>query len=245
MNYKSNHFYQLSGENNKYKDKGFEIFGVSLDQSREKWLKAIRQLLIEQGVFTHKLASPFDATKHRFNDGRADPAGRIWISTLVDARTPATAALYCIESGVSHLEIPDLIVGNGLAFSPDQRWLYVANSDPAAAQWWRFAVQADGSLATGELFADATDAVSSQPGLPDGLKVLPSGQILATGPGGIWVFSASGQQLGLLQLPVAAANLALSEDRQYLYITASSYLLRMALKPLNGFRIMAFAQIVH
>lgn len=120
---------------------------------------------------------------------------------------------------------------NGLAFSPDQRWLYVANSDPAAAKWWRFAVQADGSLATGELFADATSAVSSQPGLPDGLKVLPTGQILATGPGGIWVFSASGQQLGLLQLPVAAANLALSEDRQYLYITASSYLLRMALKP--------------
>ncbi len=120
---------------------------------------------------------------------------------------------------------------NGLAFSPDQRWLYVANSDPAAAQWWRFAVQADGSLAAGELFADATSVVSSQPGLPDGLKVLPSGQILATGPGGIWVFSASGQQLGLLQLPVAAANLALSEDRQYLYITASSYFLRMALKP--------------
>ncbi len=120
---------------------------------------------------------------------------------------------------------------NGLALSPDQRWLYVANSDPAAAKWWRFAVQPDGSLAAAELFADATDAVRSKPGLPDGLKVLPSGQILATGPGGIWVFSASGQQLGLLQLPVAAANLALSEDRQYIYITASSYLLRMALKP--------------
>lgn len=119
---------------------------------------------------------------------------------------------------------------NGLAFSPDQRWLYVANSDPAAAKWWRFAVQTDGSLGAAELFADATAAVSSQPGLPDGLKVLPSGQILATGPGGIWVFSASGQQLGLLQLPVAAANLALSEDRRYLYITASSYFLRMPLK---------------
>lgn len=120
---------------------------------------------------------------------------------------------------------------NGLALSPDQRWLYVANSDPAAAQWWRFPLQDDGSLGTGELFADATPAVSQNPGLPDGLKVLPSGHILATGPGGIWVFTATGQQLGLLQLPVAAANLAVSEDQKFIYITASSYLLRMALKP--------------
>ena len=92
--------------------------------------------LIQQGVFTHKLESPFDATKHRFNDGRADPAGRIWISTLVDARTPATAALYCIESGVSHLEIPDLIVGNGLAFSPQGTSAFLCDTRHKCI--WRF-----------------------------------------------------------------------------------------------------------
>lgn len=92
--------------------------------------------LIQQGTFTHKLESPFDATKHRFNDGRADPAGRIWISTLVDARSPATAALYCIESGRTELRIPDLIVGNGLAFSPQGNAAFVCDTRHKCI--WRF-----------------------------------------------------------------------------------------------------------
>lgn len=92
--------------------------------------------LIEKDVFTHKLESPFDSTQHRFNDGRADPAGRIWISSLVDARSPATAALYCIESGVSHLEIPDLIVGNGLAFSPQGNAAFLCDTRHKCI--WRF-----------------------------------------------------------------------------------------------------------
>jgi len=116
---------------------------------------------------------------------------------------------------------------NGLALSPDEQWLYVANSDPAAAQWWKFAV--DGRAAP-TLFFDATAAAAVQPGLPDGLKVLPSGHLLATGPGGVWVFSADGQHLGTIETGVAAANVALNADRSYLYITASNYLLRIRLQ---------------
>lgn len=118
---------------------------------------------------------------------------------------------------------------NGLAFSPDGQWLYVANSDPAAAQWWRYAVKDDGSLAKGELFFDATAATKTASGLPDGLKVLPSGVLLATGPGGVWVLSPQGEHLGIIQTGVAAANVALSSDNSWLYITASSYLLRIKL----------------
>lgn len=116
---------------------------------------------------------------------------------------------------------------NGLALSPDEQWLYVANSDPKAAQWWRFAV--DGS-SDPTLFFDATAAAATQPGLPDGLKVLPSGHLLATGPGGVWVFSANGSHLGTIETGVAAANVAFSLDRKFLYITASSYLLRIKLQ---------------
>lgn len=116
---------------------------------------------------------------------------------------------------------------NGLAFSPDEQWLYVANSDPAAAQWWKFAV--NGSTAP-SLFFDATAAAALQPGLPDGLKVLPSGHLLATGPGGVWIFSAEGRHLGTIETGVPAANVALSLDRSILYITASNYLLRIALQ---------------
>lgn len=115
---------------------------------------------------------------------------------------------------------------NGLVLSPDEKWLYVANSDPQAAQWWKFAV--DGSTAPTLLF-DATKAAAEQPGLPDGLKALPSGHLLATGPGGVWVFNADGQHLGTIETGVAAANVALSLDRKFLYITASNYLLRIRL----------------
>lgn len=134
-----------------------------------------------------------------------------------------------VEGQQATLVAKQLTRPNGLAFSPDEKWLYVANSDPGAAQWWRFAVNTDGSLAEGQLFFDATAALASTEGLPDGLKVLPTGQLLATGPGGIWVFSPSGEHLGTIRTGVAAANVALSLDRHYLYITASNYLLRIKL----------------
>ena len=123
---------------------------------------------------------------------------------------------------------------NGLAFSPDEQWLYVANSDPEAAQWWRYPVKANGTLGEGELFFDATAAAKLASGLPDGLKVLPSGILLATGPGGVWVLSAAGQHLGTIQTGVAAANVALNQDNSWLYITASRYLLRIKLQGNNS-----------
>ena len=133
-------------------------------------------------------------------------------------------------AGKLTLLIDNLTRPNGLAFSPDEQWLYVANSDKNAAQWWRYAVNNDGSLAKGELFFDATAQAQQQNGLPDGLKVLPSGIILATGPGGIWALSPQGEHLGTIQTGVSAANVALSSDNRWLYITATNYLLRIALQ---------------
>ncbi|WP_445767078.1 SMP-30/gluconolactonase/LRE family protein [Rheinheimera sp.] len=139
--------------------------------------------------------------------------------------------VYRLDSnGKLTLLIDNLTRPNGLAFSPDEKWLYVANSDKNAAQWWRYAVNADGSLAEGQLFFDATAQAQQQAGLPDGLKVLPSGILLATGPGGVWVISPDGEHLGTIQTGVATANVALSRDNSWLYITASSYLLRIKLQ---------------
>jgi sugar lactone lactonase YvrE len=110
------------------------------------WVALGRQggWLIEGNSCTLKLHAPFDSGKHRFNDGRADTNGRIWISTLVDARSPATAALYRIESGKAELKINDLIVGNGLAFSPKGDSVFL--SDTRHKCIWRF----DYSVETGE-----------------------------------------------------------------------------------------------
>lgn len=139
--------------------------------------------------------------------------------------------VYRLDSaGKLTLLVDNLTRPNGLAFSPDEKWLYVANSDKNAAQWWRYAVNADGSLSEGELFFDATSQAQQQNGLPDGLKVLPSGIVLATGPGGVWVLSPEGEHLGTVQTGVSAANVALSSDNRWLYITATNYLLRIALQ---------------
>lgn len=119
---------------------------------------------------------------------------------------------------------------NGLAVSPDEQFLYVANSDPNAAQWWRFTRNAAGQYQHGVVWLDVTAEVAKAEGLPDGLKVLPNGILLATGPGGVWVINKDRQVLGLIKTGVAAANVALSEDKHYLYITASQYLLRIRLK---------------
>lgn len=120
---------------------------------------------------------------------------------------------------------------NGLVVSPDEQFLYVANSDPAAAQWWRFRRDAKGQYSQGELWLDVSTDVAKAPGLPDGLKVLNNGILLATGPGGVWLITPARKVLGRIQTGVAAANVALSHDQRYLYITASQYLLRIALKP--------------
>ncbi|WP_372625952.1 SMP-30/gluconolactonase/LRE family protein [Arsukibacterium sp.] len=129
-----------------------------------------------------------------------------------------------LTAQITHLNRP-----NGLAFSPDEKWLYVANSESSAAHWWRYAVASDGSLGPAELFFDATGYTKTSRGLPDGLKVLPTGHLLATGPGGVWVFTKEGKHLGTIQTGVAAANVALTPDNRYLYITATNYLLRIAL----------------
>ena len=118
---------------------------------------------------------------------------------------------------------------NGIALSNDQTKLYVANSDPESAIWMEFEVQKEGTLNEGRVFYDATEWVGKTKGLPDGLKVHPSGNIFATGPGGVWIFDAEGKQLGMVRTGQATSNCAFGNNYQYLYITADMYLMRLPL----------------
>lgn len=120
---------------------------------------------------------------------------------------------------------------NGIALSPDEKKLYVANSDPDLAIWMVFDVNKDGSLSNDRVFVDATPTVSSENrGLPDGLKVDPNGNIFATGPGGIWVISPEGKHLGTIHTGEATSNCAFGNNGKYLYATADMYLVRVRLK---------------
>ncbi len=117
---------------------------------------------------------------------------------------------------------------NGLAFSPDEKILYVAQSDPDKAIWMAFDVKPDGTLSGGRQFFDSTPWVKEKrPGLPDGLKVDAAGNLFATGPGGVHVFAPDGTLLGSINTGERTANCAWGEDGTVLYVTAHMYLGRI------------------
>ena len=129
--------------------------------------------------------------------------------------------------GVLRLLTKDLTFPNGIAFSPDEKTLYVAVSDPKRAVVMAYEVQADGSIAQGRVFFDATPLVGTRAGLPDGLKVDRRGNLFATGPGGVLVLSPEGKHLGTIATGQATANCAWGEDGSVLYITADMFLCRV------------------
>lgn len=120
---------------------------------------------------------------------------------------------------------------NGLAFSPDEKTLYVAQSDPERPLWMAFPVKPDGTLGPGRVFFDAKPWHEAKlPGLPDGMKVDQKGNLFATGPGGVNVFRPDGTFLGRIRGKVPTANCAFGNDGSVLYITADMYLLRVQTK---------------
>jgi len=119
---------------------------------------------------------------------------------------------------------------NGIAFSPDEKTLYVANSDPEQAVWKAFPVKADGTLGPSRVFADVTAMAGKFPGLPDGMKVDRDGNLWATGPGGVHIFAPDGTRLGRLDTGEATANAAWGDDGSTLYITADMYVCRVRTK---------------
>lgn len=118
---------------------------------------------------------------------------------------------------------------NGLAFSPDEKTLYVANSDPERAIWMAFDVNDYGTLGPGRVFADVTSSVGKKKGLPDGLKVDAAGNLFATGPGGVLIFAPDGTHLGTLATGEATANCGWGEDGSTLFITADMYVAKVKL----------------
>ena len=118
---------------------------------------------------------------------------------------------------------------NGIVLSPDERTLVVANSDPERAVWMAYPVAPDGAVGEGSLLFDATDWVGpDRPGLPDGMAVDVEGNVFATGPGGVLVFSAAGDYLGTIETPKATANVTFGDaDGRSLYLTQTDQLLRL------------------
>ncbi|MGE5570382.1 MAG: SMP-30/gluconolactonase/LRE family protein [Rhodospirillales bacterium] len=136
--------------------------------------------------------------------------------------------IYRLAKGKLQLLYSEMTRPNGLAFSPDEKYLYVANSDEKRKLWMRFEVTPDGMLANPTVFFDVSNETAD--GLPDGLKVDRRGNVYATGPGGVWVISPEGKHLGTIQPPQPPANCAWGDsDGRTLYMTARSGLYRIRL----------------
>lgn len=131
------------------------------------------------------------------------------------------------KEGRMHLFTDQLSRPNGLAFSPDESKLYIANSDPKKAIWMEYTLNDQGMIASEKLFYDATGAAGK--GLPDGMKVDRKGNIWATGPGGIWVFRSDGTVLGKIKTGEIISNCAFNGDQSVLYMTCDDYLMRIKL----------------
>jgi len=146
------------------------------------------------------------------------------------------------KDGKVTLLTKDMTRPNGLAFSPDEKTLYIANSDPRHAVWMAFDVKDDGTIANGRVFFDATELVKSgKQGLPDGMKIDRHGNLFASGPGGILILTPDARHLGTIITGEKTANSAWGGDGSVLYMCADMYVCRIQTRtsgkmPGNGAR---------
>jgi gluconolactonase len=133
------------------------------------------------------------------------------------------------KNGEVILLIDSLTRPNGIAFFPGEKKLLVANSDPRKPNWYVYDVKGD-ALINGKIFYSTAGYDRKLPGLPDGFKIDKKGNVYASGPGGIYFFNSDAKLLGMLKLPQATSNVALSADEKTLYITNNMQVLRLQMR---------------
>jgi gluconolactonase len=144
------------------------------------------------------------------------------------------SGVFALYNGQLKLVSTDLKGPNGVAFSPDEKYLYVGNWDPEKKIVIRYEVNPDATLSNGKVFFDMTSALGED--AIDGIKVDQQGNLYVSGPGGLWVLSPAGKHLGTIKAPKHPHNLAWGgKDGKILYMTAQGTLYRMPLK-ISGIR---------
>lgn len=143
-------------------------------------------------------------------------------------RETPQSGVYSVKDGLVRLVSTDFTGPNGLAFSPDEKYLYVGNWDDKKKVIYRYPVNVDGTVGKGKLSYDLTCAPGED--AIDGVKVDQKGHVYASGPGGLWILDATGKHLGTLRFPEHPHNMAWGDtDRRTLYLAAQTGIYRLRL----------------
>ena len=140
----------------------------------------------------------------------------------------AFSGVFRLADGRLQLLTADLTGPNGLAFSPDEKYLYVGDWDPKRKILMRYDVDSGGTLGNGTVFFDMTDAPGED--ALDGVKVDRQGNVYVSGPGGLWILSATGKHLGTIRGPEHPHNMTWGDaDGRTLYLAAQTSIYRIRL----------------
>jgi gluconolactonase len=140
------------------------------------------------------------------------------------------SGVYSVYKGKVQLISKDFTGPNGIAFSPDEKYLYVGDWDEKRVVVMRYEARADGTLSNGQVFFDMTSALDKEKNAIDGIKVDRAGNLYVSGPGGLWVISPAGKHLGTIITPKHVHNMAWGDrEGKTLYLCARSGLYRMRL----------------
>jgi gluconolactonase len=175
-----------------------------------------------------KLNSPNDAVYHSNGDlyFTDPPYGLVKNMEDPSKEIPYQGVYRLKKTGELELLTKEMSRPNGIALSPDEKKLYVANSDVNKI-WMVYDLTADGGISNGKIFFDAS--ADKDKGWPDGMKIDKKGNIFTTGPGGVVVFDANAKMLGKIKVGQSCSNIAFDTKHQYLYITADGWLVRVKL----------------
>lgn len=186
-----------------------------------------------------ELASRFDG--HRFNSPNDIARRRDGVLFFTDppyglkgidrspVREMSFSGVFRLDlDGSVHLIDDSLKYPNGVALSPDERRLYIANSDPARPIWMVYQLDARGNVTEKHQLADATDLVKAgAQGNPDGMCMDAAGRLFASAPGGLLVMDAEGKRLGRIETGTVVSNCEFGDDGHMLYMTSSNFIARV------------------
>lgn len=206
-------------------DRCLAVMDAPLDQPEPKYIALV------SSYDGKKLNSP--------NDAIFDRASNLWFTDppyglpKVDDPTkelPFQGVFKATPDGEVLLLTDTITRPNGIALTPDEQTLVIANSDPQKAAWYAYDVTPEGNISNGRILYDATEEAKTSPGLPDGLKFDKEGNLFASGPGGVWIFNPNGKLIGKIRLSDPASNCAFTPDDKVLFITNDDRVLRVRLR---------------